>query len=506
MTISKEKEAEILRYYHVEKWPVGTISKQLYVHHNTVHRVLSQATGMTRKERTLRESIIDPYLPFIKETLKKYPSLCASRLYGMVKERDYPGGPDHFRHLIAEHRPRKAAEAFLRLKTLPGEQGQVDWGHFSHITIGQAKRPLMAFVVVLSWSRQIFLRFYLNQQTSNFLRGHVAAFEHWQGLPKVLLYDNLKSATLERRGDAIRFNPQLLEFAAHYHYEPRPVAVYRGNEKGRVERAIRYIRDNFFAAREFSDLDDLNAQAMQWCQGQSADRLCPEDKTMTVREAFEKERPKLLSLPDNHWPTDERIEVKIGKTPYARFDLNDYSLPHTHVRQTLTITASLEKVRILDGQQELAVHPRSFDKGQQIEKQEHINALIEMKGKARKYRGQDRLIKAIPQCQDLLNEAALRGDNLGSITSTLLRLLDRYGCSEVTIAVCEAMKRGVPHPNAVRQTLQKRQDERHELPPIAVSLPDDKRVRDISVKTHDLEDYDYLNPQDKESKEDKNND
>jgi len=506
VTISKEKEAEILRYYHVEKWPVGTISKQLYVHHNTVHRVLSQATGLTRKERTLRESIIDPYLPFIKETLKKYPSLCASRLYGMVKERDYPGGPDHFRHLIAEHRPRKAAEAFLRLKTLPGDQGQVDWGHFSHITIGQAKRPLMAFVIVLSWSRQIFLRFYLNQQTSNFLRGHVAAFEHWQGLPKVLLYDNLKSATLERRGDAIRFNPQLLEFAAHYHYEPRPVAVYRGNEKGRVERAIRYIRDNFFAAREFSDLDDLNTQAMQWCQGQSADRLCPEDKTMTVREAFEKERPKLLSLPDNHWPTDERVEVKIGKTPYARFDMNDYSLPHIHVRKTLTITASLEQVRILDGQQELAVHPRSFDKGQQIEKQEHINALIEMKGKARKYRGQDRLIKAIPQCQDLLNEAALRGDNLGSITSTLLRLLDRYGCSEVTIAVCEAMKRGVPHPNAVRQTLQKRQDERHELPPIAVSLPDDKRIRDINVKTHDLEDYDYLNQQDKESKKDKNND
>ena len=329
MTISKEKEAEILRFYHVEKWPVGTISKELHVHHDAIHRVLSHATGTTHSERTLRSSIIDPYLHFIRETLEKYPNLCASRLYGMVKERDYPGGPDHFRHLIAEHRPRKIPEAYLRLKTLPGDQGQVDWGHFSHITVGQAKRPLMAFVMVLSWSRQIFLRFYLNQQTANFLRGHVEAFKHWQGLPKVLLYDNLKSATLERQGDSIRFNPQLLEFAAHYRFEPRPVAVYRGNEKGRVERAIRYIRDNFFAAREFTDLDDLNAQAQQWCQGQSADRLCPEDKTMTVREAFEKERPKLLSLPDNHWPTDERVEVKIGKTPYARFDKNDYSLPYT---------------------------------------------------------------------------------------------------------------------------------------------------------------------------------
>lgn len=170
-------------------------------------------------------------------------------------------------------------------------------GSFGHLTIGQAKRPLMAFVMVLSWSREIFLRFYLNQQTANFLRGHEAAFEYFQGLPKVLLYDNLKSAVLERQGDAIRFNSQLLEFAAHYHYEPRPVAVYRGNEKGRVERSIRYIRNNFFAAREFNDLDDLNAQAEKWCRGQSSDRLWPEDRSLTVREAFEKEQPLLLKLP-----------------------------------------------------------------------------------------------------------------------------------------------------------------------------------------------------------------
>jgi len=247
VTISKEKEAEILRYYHVEKWPVGTISKQLGVHHDAIHRVLSHATGTTHSERTLRDSIIDPYLPFIRETLEKYPNLCASRLYGMVKERDYPGGPDHFRHLIAEHRPRKIPEAFLRLKTLPGDQGPDRLGPFfaHHHWSGKATTDGFCHGS-LSWSRQVFLRFYLNQQTANFLRGHVAAFEYFQGLPKVLLYDNLKSATLERQGDSIRFNPQLLEFAAHYRYEPRPVAVYRGNEKGRVERAIRYIRDNFF--------------------------------------------------------------------------------------------------------------------------------------------------------------------------------------------------------------------------------------------------------------------
>ena len=117
------------------------------------------------------------------------------------------------------------------------------------IQIGRAKRPLMAFVMVLSWSRQIFLRFYLNQRMESFLHGHVAAFDAWGALPRVLLYDNLKSAVLERRDDAIRFHPTLLALSAHYRFEPRPVAVARGNEKGRVERAIRYIRDNFFAGR-----------------------------------------------------------------------------------------------------------------------------------------------------------------------------------------------------------------------------------------------------------------
>lgn len=319
MTIYKDKEAEILRYHFVEKWRVGTIASQLGIHHSVVDRVISQA-GQPKVERSIATSMIDPYLPFIIETLTKYPTLTAARLYDMAKERGYPGAPSHFRQRIAQLRPRKQPEAYLRLKTLPGEQAQVDWGHFGHIQIGKAKRPLMAFVMVLSWSRDVFLRFYLNQRMESFLCGHVDAFIHWNGLPKVLLYDNLKSAVLERQGDAIRFHPMLLSLAAHYHFEPRPVAVARGNEKGRVERAIRFIRDNFFAARQWKDIDDLNQQATQWCLGRSADRKCPEDQTMTIRQAFEKEQSTLLSLPDTPFSTEERVVVSAGKTPYVRFD------------------------------------------------------------------------------------------------------------------------------------------------------------------------------------------
>ncbi len=231
MVIAPDIEAQILRYHHAEKWTVGTIARQLHVHHSVVRRVLAQA-GLPRIGPPPRPSQIDAYLPFIRQTLETFPTLTASRLYAMARERGYRGSPDHFRHLIACHRPRPKAEAYLRLRSLPGEQAQVDWAHFGHLQIGRARRPLMAFVMVLSYSRQIFLRFFPNARMESFLRGHVGAFAAWQGVPRVLLYDNLKSAVLERHGAAIRFHPTLLGFAGHYRYEPRPVAVARGNEKG----------------------------------------------------------------------------------------------------------------------------------------------------------------------------------------------------------------------------------------------------------------------------------
>jgi len=213
VTISKEQEAQILRFHHVEKWRVGTIARQLGVHRDAVDRVLSQ-NGLPKVERSSRPTLIEPYLPFVVDTLKQYPTLTASRLYDMVCERGYSGGPDHFRHQVAHYRPRKQPEAYHRLRTLPGEQAQVDWGHFGKFQVGDALRPLMAFVMVLSWSRQIFLRFYPENGMPSFLRGHVAAFQAWQGIPRVLLYDNLKSAVLERHGDAIRFHPTLLDLSA----------------------------------------------------------------------------------------------------------------------------------------------------------------------------------------------------------------------------------------------------------------------------------------------------
>jgi transposase len=143
--ITLEKPSAILRLYYAEKWRVHTIARQLGVHHTTVRRVLAQA-GIAEAHERRWSSQIEPFVPLIKETLERYPTLRASRLYEMVRQRGYPGGPDHFRHLVALYRPRKSAEAYMRLRTLPGEQGQADWASFGKHLIGAAQRPLMAFV------------------------------------------------------------------------------------------------------------------------------------------------------------------------------------------------------------------------------------------------------------------------------------------------------------------------------------------------------------------------
>ena len=184
MAIAPELRAQILRFYQAELWRVGTIARQLHVHRDTVRQVLAQSCVL-RTQLTPRPSQADAYLAFILQTLTKFPTLTASRLYVMVRERGYLGGADYFRHFVARHRPRPVAKTYLRLRTLPGEQAQCDWAHCGHLIVGRAKRPLMAFVMVLSYSRRIFLRFSLNARMDSFLRGHVLALEEWGGVPRV---------------------------------------------------------------------------------------------------------------------------------------------------------------------------------------------------------------------------------------------------------------------------------------------------------------------------------
>jgi len=486
--IRPEVAAEIVRLFTVEGWKVGTIARHLGVHHSTVARALERR-GLP-SERKRRASMIDSFIPFIRDTFERYPRLPASVLYRMVRARGYSGGEDHFRHRVALLRPRRAAEAYLELRTLPGEQSQVDWASFGTWAVEGGERRLSAFVMVLSYSRMIFVRFYFDQRLSSFLEGHVRAFSFFCGCAKTALYDNLKTAVLERRGDAIRFHPSMLALAAHYRFQPQPVAVGRGNEKGRVERAIGYLRTSFFHGISFADIDDLNRQAEGFCTGVAAARRWPQQRGITVAEAFAKERPFLVELPGDPFPSAQREDVSVGKTPYVRFDSNRYSVPHTRVRRTLTLEADSRRVRIMDRSEVVAEHRRCWDKHQVVENPDHISALKRHKQKARLQRGQERLLRAVPASETLLTEMGRRQRRLNTAVDRLTILLEEFGAEELSAAVNEAIEKGSPHPETVRMVLDRRRRARRQSPSLPIRLPDSEKVRDIVVTPHDLGDYD----------------
>ena len=489
--ISDQTAAQIVRLARVEKWPVGTIASQLGVHYSVVKRVLRKAS-LDCTQLRVRPSILDEYLPFVQQTLEKYPRLPASRLYQMVRERGYSGAPDHFRALVAKYRPKPAAEAYLRLRTLPAEQAQVDWADFGKYEVSGAVRRLYAFVMVLSYSRSMFLKFSVSAAMGAFIRGHVQAFEQFGGVARTVQYDNLKSAVTRRIDDAIQFNPTLLELATHYRFLPKPVAVARGNEKGRVERAIQYVRTSFFPARTFHNVADLNEQAQTWVCQVANQRPCPGEPGRKVCELFEEEKALLLALPDNPFPDEDRVVVSAGKTPYVRFDLNDYSIPHQYNRQTLTVLATEHLVRIVRDDEVIATHHRCWGKGNQIENQAHIEALYAEKMQARHARSLDRLHHACPSCKQLLRLVANQGGNLNATTRGLGRLLDRFSPQMLESAIVNAIENQTPYLRAIHHLLDLQLQQQNQPPPIQLHLSAQASAMSLPVRPHALSSYDTL--------------
>src|SRR5579872_1258539 len=335
--ISPETCAQIRRYFYAEHWKIGTIARELGVHPDAVRRAIE--SERFNRAKALRSCLTDPYLEFIRQTLEQYPRLRATRIHQMIRERGYQGSAVQLRRVVANLRPARR-EPFLRLTMFPGEQGQVDWAHFGEVAVGRARRRLSCFVMTLSYSRALYLEFFFDQTMENFLRGHVHAFQAWSGQPRVVLYDNLRSAVLERRGDQIHFHPRLIELSAHYHFAPRPCQVRAGNQKGRVERAIRYVRDSFWAGRTFTTLAECNRQTLLWRDQVAHQRRWPCGDGRTLADVFTEEQSRLLP-PALHTFSTDRIEtVRSGKTIYVRFDLNDYSIPPEAVGRQLTLVAS----------------------------------------------------------------------------------------------------------------------------------------------------------------------
>ena len=283
-----------------------------------------------------------------------------------------------------------------------------------------------------------------------------------------------------------------MELAAHYHFSPRACRPARGNEKGVVERSIRFIRDSFFAARPFTNLVDFNGQALVWRDEIAAQRPCPGDDRRSVQKAFEEEIPRLMELPGHAFDTDLMLPIKSGKTLYVRFDKNDYSIPHRAVGRSLTLLATGTLIRILDGPIEIARHRRSYGRHDRIEDQAHIDALLLEKARAHGSTPSSLLISVVPEVETFLNEGFQRGESAALMTRKLRLLLDDHGAEDLRAAIQEALLKRSPLIASVAYILgnQKRRVNSPQAPPVDLSRRPD--LKDLYVKPHAPESYDQL--------------
>jgi hypothetical protein len=309
---------------------------------------------------------------------------------------------------------------------------------------------------------------------------------------RVHLTDNLASAVQERLGDAVRLHPAYLELLAHYHTAARPCAVGRGNEKGRVERAIQHIRHSFFAGRPFTSLTDLNRKALIWRDQVAHQRPWPGDDRRSVADAFAEEKPHLLPLPSHPFTTDRLEQVRTKKTALVRFDLNDYSIPHEAVGKPLTLRATQDSVRIFLGSAEIARHRRCWDRHELVEDPAHRQALRDAKRRASADSPLSRLTRAVPASEPFLKAALKKGARIGMDARRLLTLLDEYGAQQLQAALQEALQRGsplVPSVQLLLETRRRARSKRHRRP---VDLNDRPELAALDVTPHELEIYDAL--------------
>lgn len=482
-----ELEAEIVRLHYAEHWRVGTIATQLGIHPDVVRRVLGLSDD-DAPDAPPRPTLVAPYRDFIAQTLARYPRLRATRLHDMVRERGFLGAVRTLRRYVAGVRPRPRREVYLRTEALIGEQAQVDWAHAGQLPVRGGVRALWLFVIVLSYSRALWAEFVLDLSVHSLVRSLVRAARAFSGVTRQWLFDNPKTVVLERRGEAVRYHPVLLDLCAKLRVEPRLCAVARPEHKGKVERAIRYLRERFLAGRVITSITDGNAQLERFIAEIAHARPHPVLGPRTVGAVLADERARLLALPDPLPATDLVSPAVVDRQAFVRFDTNRYSVPTTFAERTLTLCADDISVRVLDGATPVADHERCWGKRQVIEVHAHRAPLIAERRAARDLKGRDRLRAVAPDFATLLDRWALSGPSLAIQVTRAIKLLDLYGDALFATAVREVVTRGLRDTSALAVACDRLRREQRRPVPIDVPLP--AHIVDRDVVPHDLGRYD----------------
>ena len=489
MTIDHTVAAEIQRLHVAERWPIGTIATQLSVHPDVVRRVLGLLKSKSRGN-IMRPLLLDAHIEFIDSTLKQYPDLRATRLYDMLRERGFQGGARMVRQHVATVRPAVRGRAHFKLEALIGEQAQVDWAHVGTVPVKGGTRALWLFVMVLSYSRALWGEFVLDLTAASLRRSLIRAAQYFGGNPRQWLFDNPKIVVQERHGNAVRFHPELAELSGQFYVQARLCGVRQPQHKGRIERAVRYVRDRLLAGQEISSVEQGNAKMKHFLTNVALMRPHPEISNQTVSDVLKEERLRLLPLP-NPMPSLKQTHVgHSDKCAFVRFDTNNYSVPPKYHSQTLTLVVDDTIVRILNLKgEELVRHARCWGKKQNIEDPAHHAAMLAERHTARmECVGHARLRSLVPDIDQLFSRWVENGRNVGSMTSKVLSLLDLYGDSVFIEAVYDLLKSTIHDPGALALLCEQYRQKRKKLVICETQLPNHQDDRD--VVQHTLESYD----------------
>ena len=459
----------------------GQIARRLHLDERTVARWL--AADKFRPRRTARRaSILDPFKPQIVRWLQAYP-YTAAQIFLRLQEAGYTGRDTIVKDYVRQVRPPRAP-AFLTLAFAPGECAQVDWGQFGSIAVGNTRRRLSFFVMVLCYSRMLYVEFTVSETMEHFLACHANAFAFFGGVPAKVMVDNLKSAVLRRAiGERIVLNPRYKDFADHFGFTIAPCGVGQPHEKGRVENAVGYVKKNFLAARELTDFCLVNPAARQWLDAVANVRIHGTTKRKPV-EMFQAERKALRPLPPRPYDVGVCRLVRANSQFRVRLDTNTYSVPAEYAGASLTMKLYPDHLCLYHQDQLIARHVRCYDRHRDFEDPDHPRALLAQRRRARDQKLLLRLLALTPKAEAFYRGLAERQLNVLHHVRQIVALSEVYGPEATRRAIEDALELQAFRCEYIANLLEQRQRRLPEPGPLHLTRRED--LLDLELPEPDL--------------------
>jgi len=455
--LSPEVQAQILTLHFTDRRTIRSISREVGLDRKTIRRVIQGRQIELVPKTPKRKSALDPYRGELQEMLRKDPQVTATALLNHFRSLGYTGGITILRDLVQRERGRFARprEGFLRLEFGAGEVAQVDWGEFGDVFGDGVK--IHCFAMVLAFSRMIYVEFTRSEKFEEFIRCHDNAFRFYGGTPRECWYDNLTSAVSDRMGSLIRFNTRFMAYLGHYGVRPHACNVARGNEKGRVEDLIKYLRLNFWPGRTFKDFDDLTKQLIVW-RNQIANQREHRSHRRVVRLLFEgEEKGALLPLNPVPYDTDEVLSRHVPPEFHLQYESNRYSVPWTLVGLTVTVRVNNMELKVYYHEKFICSHSRSYLKNKVFTTEGHRAGLLERKPGSSRESWQLGYVKSLgPKMAEYVELIRQGPRSLKNELSRLIALVTVYGEETVLGSCAECLSAGLVGVDNVELYLKRR--------------------------------------------------